>query len=147
MLHSVTVNNKKASGLLPDRFWEGEGSPRHEQQDNAAKVVEQQYQVSNAILGEFWECLPGIMTTKEYAKSLAREDLAIEQPPSAKEFVEHVLVAESTYSEGQEEEEEEITTEYVYKEGFKFVHITEVRQQGLNFLETSLFYEASLTAT
>ena len=36
------------------------------------------------------------MTTKEYAKSLAREDLAIEQPQSAKDFVGHVLVAEST---------------------------------------------------
>ena len=47
----------------------------------------------DVILNEFREYFLSIMTAQENAESLPGEDLAIEEPPSAKEFVEHVLAA------------------------------------------------------
>ena len=123
---SVMANSWKKSGLLPGSFWEGEGSRRTEQLDTAEKVVEQQLQATDAILNEFREYFPTIMTAQEYTKLLPGEDLTNEQLPTAKEFVEHVLAAESSSSEEDEVEEEERVSEDAYEQGFsmveKFVH-------------------------
>ena len=123
---SVIANSWKKSGLLPGSFWEGEGSPRTEQLDTAEKVVEQQYLATDAILNEFREYFPTIMTAQEYTELLPGEDLTNEQPPTAKEFVEHVLAAESSSSEEDEVEVEERVSEDAFEQGFniveKFVH-------------------------
>ena len=65
------------------------------------------------------------MTAEEYAESLSGEDLALEQPPTAKEYVEHALAEESSSSEEEEMEEEKVTGE-AFEQSFeiveKFIH-------------------------
>ena len=60
------------------------------------------------------------MTTEEYAEQLPGEDLVVEQPPTAIEFVEHIL-AESSSSEEEETEEGETVTEDALERGFDIV--------------------------
>ena len=65
------------------------------------------------------------MTAEEYAESLPGEDLALEQPLNAKEYVEYALI-EASHSSEEEETEEEKVIEQAFKQSFenvvKFVH-------------------------
>ena len=58
------------------------------------------------------------MTAAEYAEKQPGEDLAIEQPPTAQEYVEQILGEESSSSEDEEEAEKEVVTEMRYEKGF-----------------------------
>ena len=82
-----------------------------EQVATVKQEVAEQYATTDQILTEFREYFPGIMTAAEYAEEQPREDLTIEQPPTAKEFVEQILAEESSSSEAEVEAEEEMVTE------------------------------------
>ena len=126
MPRSVIVNSWCKSGVLPASFWEDESLPREQQTVETEQVIAQQYAATDAILEQFREYFPGIMTTAEYTEGLTGEDLAIEQPPTATEFVEQILATNSSSSEEEVEEEDEVVTTEEYKKGFsaveKYVH-------------------------
>ena len=117
---AVIVNSWKASSLRPDRSSDRAGSPLLHLQDTADKVVEEQYNATADILNEFREYFPSVMSPEEYVEQLLGEDLAIEQPPSATEFVEQIL-AERSSSEEEETEEGETIFEEAYERGFNVV--------------------------
>ena len=85
--------------------------------ETANQVVAEQYKATDKLLTEFREYFPSIMAAVE--GPLPREDVAIEQPPIAKEFAEHMLAADSNSIE--EEEEEPAVTEEEYEKGFQAV--------------------------
>ena len=89
------------------------------------QVVAEQYAATDQLLTEFRNYFPGTLTAAEYVEELPGEDVAIEQPPTAADFVEQVLPADSSSSQ-EEEEEEQIMTTDEYEGHFsgveKFVH-------------------------
>ena len=78
--------------------------PRADMLETADSVVAEQYKATDILLYEFREYFPTIMSATEYAESLPGEDMAIEQPPTAKEFVEQALATDSSSSEEGEAE-------------------------------------------
>ena len=108
---SVIMIVWKKSDLVPDTFWEYEGMGRSEELETADKVAEEQYAATDQMLSEFRQYFPGIMTAAEYAESLPGEDLTVEQPPTATEFVEQILASESISSDEEEVEAEPDMTE------------------------------------
>ena len=121
MPNSVIINSWRKSGLLPECFWEAEGAGRVERMATPEHVIAEQYAATDEILTEFRDYFPGIMTAAEYAESLPGEDLVIEQPPTAKEFVEQILCAESSSSEDEVEAGEEMVNEEEFEKSFVVV--------------------------
>ena len=95
MPNSVIQKSWKKSGLLPYNFWEGERIGRMEQGETIEHVVAEQYVATDEILTELGQYLQSTLTAVEYAEALPGEDLALEQPPTAADFVEQVLAADS----------------------------------------------------
>ena len=106
-------------GLLPDSFWEAEGIGRMELWSTVQQALAEQYAATDEILSEFRQYFPETVTAAEYAERMPGEDLALEQPPTAGDFVENILAAPSSSIE--EEEEEENMTEEEYESGFRAV--------------------------
>ena len=92
---------------------------------DAEKLVAEEYSKTDLMLNNFREDFPHIMSAREYAEELPGEDLEIQQLPSAKEFVDHILQAEPS-SEEESEEEKELVSDEAYDAAFsvveKYVH-------------------------
>ena len=105
------VNSWKKADILPDSFWEGEGTIRSELLADADKQVAEDYSRTDAMLDELRTYFPNVMTAREYAEELSGEEITVQQPPTAKEFVQHVLQDSSSSEEELEDEEEEVGDE------------------------------------
>ena len=114
------VNSLKEAGILPASFSEGEGVVRTELLVDVETIVAEEYSKTYLLLEEFREYFPSIMTTREYSDDLLIDNSAVQQPPSAKEFVEHVLQKDSSSDEDLEDEEE-LVSEEAYKAAISFV--------------------------
>ena len=96
-----------------------------QQRDTTKHQIAQQYAATDELLTEFRQYFPHTLTAAEHAEAMPGEDMAIEQAPTATDFVEQVLGAsDSSYSEV--EGEEQVVTEEEYENSFqvvaKFVH-------------------------
>ena len=128
MPNSVIKNSWQKSGLLTDKFRSGEGDKLIRQRDTAEQVIAEQYAATDQLLTEFNKYFPDTLTAAEYAEGLPGEDVAIEQPPTAIDFVEQVLGA-SDSSSSEDEEEEQVVTAEVYENSLQMVE--KFRHQNL----------------
>ena len=73
---------------MPESFWDGEGTVRRELLADAEKQVADDYSRTDLMLDELKTFFPNVMTAREYAEELSGEDISVQQPPIATEFVE-----------------------------------------------------------
>ena len=125
MPNFVIVNSWKKANILLVTFCEGEVTARCEMLEDADKVVAEDYSKTDLMLDEFREVFPHTMTAREYAEEFLGEDQGVQQPPTAKEFVEQVL-QDSSSSEEESDEDEELISEEAFEAAFsiveKFMH-------------------------